>query len=167
MSGSRCFFITMVLGLLVASPEPVLAQDCGTSCQSCGWFKKEGVNHKDGAVNDMRCRWGFDCKPCHEGQEDDPPKSLSDAGASETEIIRAILEAAPGQLAGIVARYKDRILLHHPRQILAVRGVGCSADHVTAVSFLGRDMLDALDRLAIPRLGWFLAEQGAAAEVQQ
>ncbi len=167
--GSRSLLIALVFGLLFASPELVLAQDCGTSCQRCLLLGREGVNHRQGAPNDMRCRFGSDCKPCHEGQEgkEGPRKSLGDADASETEILRAFLDATPDQLPGVVAKYRERILLHHPRQLLAVRGSDCLADHVTAVTFLSKDRLEALRRFTITRLDDFLTAHSGEATVEQ
>ena len=168
MIGSRSVIVVLAvgLGMLATSPAPVLAQDCGTSCQRCMWFGREGVNHERGSHNRMDCRLGSDCGACTGGPTPGG-ESVSEAGVSETEILLAVLSATPSEIPHLLAEYEDRILLHIPRKLLAIRGSGCQADHVTAVSFLSHAQIETLKRLSVPRLDEFLDRRELTSKAQQ
>lgn len=161
MIGSRSVIVVLTLGLgmLAGSPAPVLAQDCGSSCQRCMWFGREGVNYSQGSHNLMDCRLGSECSPCTGGPPPGEEASVSEVGVSETEILLALTRATPSELPRLFAEYKDRILLHASRNLLAIRGSGCQASHVTAVSFLDDSQMETLTRFPVRRLNEFLAQE--------
>ena len=164
MIGTRSFIVVLALGLgmLAGNPAPALAQDCGSSCQRCMWLGREGVNHSEGSHNLMDCRLGSQCAPCSGGPPPGEDVSVSEAGVSETEILRALTSAARSELPQLLAEYGDRILLHTSRNLLAIRGSGCQAGHVTAVSFLDDAQMETLTRFPIRRLSEFLAQEQVA-----
>lgn len=103
-----------------ATPQPAAAQ-CGGQCARCGGdeFEREGTDR--GNLYGWECNPGNSCSVC-------VVTNASEVGRSESEILKQIRDASPEDLPGVLATYFDRLLLHEPRNLLAIRGDACRAD---------------------------------------
>ena len=134
----------------IATPTPVAAQDCGKECHICGEdeWSREGATV--GGVYVMNCKVPRTaCAMCDDGSG--PPASIGDIAPSALSIVREIESASIEDLRRLVATHTDRIMLHAPRNLLAIRGSACS-DDVTAVVFVSPRLTSALARIGVSAL---------------
>lgn len=134
-------------GVVAATPTPAAAQDCGRECHECGVNDLSLQGSKFGGSYNMHCPNAVKtlCDVCS------APNSVSDIAQSALAIVREIESASIEDLRRLVATHSDRILLHAPRRLLAIRGSACS-DDVTAVVFLSSRLTSALARIGVPAL---------------
>jgi len=138
---------TAAAGVVVATPTPVAAQDCGRECHECGVNDLSLQGAKFGGSYNMKCPNEVKdlCDVCT------ATNSVSDIAPSALAIAREIESTSGQDLRRLVATLSDRILLHASRRLLAVRGSACSND-VTAVVFLSSQSTSALARLGVRAL---------------
>lgn len=134
----------MTVVALAATPTPAAAQDCGKECHICGpgEWGREGVNF--GGSYGVGCTGGELCGVCG-------LKSVSDIAPSPLAIVQNIERAPIEDLRRLVSMHSDRLLLHEPRRLLAIRGSACGED-VTAVVFLSTQATSKLARIGVRAL---------------
>ncbi len=147
---TQAAWMVAAIAALAASPMAAAAQqDCGRTCHSCGFLKlsDEGRDYVGRANGfDMDCRF-LSCRRCQLA-----PNDVGDAGLPAAHALRAIQGASADSLSALVAHYSGRLLLDESRRLLAMRGIGCASDHVTAVVFLSRETTIAVSALIDGRL---------------
>ena len=156
---NKTWGFTLLKGILGAlfffglQPDALSAQDCGSSCGYCGPGKREGYTYTVNGDYNMDCLTATTgCKKCGGAQT-----MVADAQPAPAALIRAIRTAPIGSLRQLTPELTARLLVHPARGMIAIRGEGCEAGSVVAVSFLERRRIELLARGGVVSLESFLS----------
>ena len=144
----------LFLTLLVASPPAAHAQtedECGGSCELCGFAKMEGRPGGSGSF-DGACMHGNTCADCD--------FSISDTGPGAEQILQWVSSVSWLELMSVVEEHRDRLLLHPSRRLLVVRQeTSCNAKALGGLMTVSAERMAALEQLGIPSLEDFLRSE--------
>jgi hypothetical protein len=143
--------MSCVCGVLLATDiAPLSAQDCGDICKDCGWFRWEGIDYNQNGPHHMNCNTlSSYCTGCE-------LPLISDGRPDAQTVAALLLSASMSNLAAVVEKYGDRLLLNRSRNVLVVQGTSCSDETFATVVFLAAERAKALHKLGIRSLKEFL-----------
>ena len=145
----------IVLGFTAVTAEPVAGQDCADYCYPCLITYHEGEQHNSNGSYDMNCTMAGECQTCLRLE------LVGEAPASAQIIFDAMEGLTPQEVASVVRKYGDRLLLQASRDLLIVRGTNCDPDVVAGVKFVSRETSAALAGLGVQPFEEYLAELDA------
>lgn len=150
------FIAVLWFALATLVPTAIAAQDCGMYCGPCLESAHEGYQHDADSSYDMACTLAGECDECEKGGQ---ATLVADAPPSARAIMNAVSTTTPQRVGAIVEQYRDYLLLHPSRRLLAIRGTSsCDQDVIVAVVYLTAELTEALDRSGVRGLDAFLEE---------
>ncbi|MGH7503093.1 MAG: hypothetical protein ACREL7_15310 [Longimicrobiales bacterium] len=148
---THSFVVCVAVSVALTIPTWVQAQDCGRDCLPCAGYGWEGSFFDPDGSEDMRCPQILmeDCDKC----------GINLVAAEDVDVadlISALRSQNSEQWASLVIQFRERLLLHPERRIVAVLGAGCSASRVDSVVFLEEETVDRLRVLGLRDLRDYL-----------
>lgn len=144
----KALLVTAVLASIgVPRPREAEAQDCGTTCHSCGLIGYEGRNYSQDGRYNMTCPSASIpyCVACPEVE------LVADGLPSATVIADELRGASAADIRTVADRYRDRLVVNEERGLLVIRGTSCDPEAIAAVLFLKRTKLSAIAAVPIAR----------------
>lgn len=135
------------------TPNVMQGQDCGEYCLPCGFFGYEGSSYQPDGAWDMGCRnFSSTCAPCGGG-------AGGGAEAQLTADISAAADSSPEILDELIGRHSARLLVLPERGIVAIRGLDCNVDGISAIVFAHPRVTARLVAFGVERLDEYLSHR--------
>lgn len=154
----RMRFLSKLMGLGAAvavaaflMPTTASAQvDCGKKCKSCGDERYEGYEFSAGTgVHNMNCSTDghTTCDAC---------PFVVDAEAARV-LAKRLSAATVAEAPAVAAAYGDRLALSTGKNIVGIRGTGCTSDVIEAYVYVTPGKMAAL---ALAGVGYLRVDDG-------
>lgn len=154
---------TALILCLISSGQAQAQVVCSYGCGYCGVekWKTQAAPPEGSSFENQDCSVSVYCDGC----QLTGPMGLR--ASSPEAILAAINSASPKDLGSVINKYRSRLLLHGPRNLVVVRGSGCDPERLGSVLFLSSQKMATLSRLGIQSLEHFVNQRTQLAALKK